>query len=230
MTLAELNKRAMELGRDRAAKIAARKAEADKDPMMTPAARGEYVEMWTRDIDRKYEQAMGELREEADYTARQITRDGDHVRPTFDPDSPADLTRTEQAWRNVVLPQLEKGRTLNQALRNADRDAVLGAERFAAGWLNANRTSDESFEQRMAGEATRDFSAEVKTAVTERFADLADPGAADALRAAARVDTELAAFNQVATMTDEGGRDLEAAILSHYAAQPTPVDAESVDA
>jgi hypothetical protein len=167
---------------------------------------------------------MADLKDDAEYVARQIAEEGEQARPTFDANSAADLTRTEQAWRNVVLPQLEKGRTLTQALRNADSDAVLGAERFAAGWLNANRTGEQGL-----GQEAQDFTSDVRSAVTNRLADLSDPGTAETLRAAATVETELAAFHQVAAMTDEGGRGLEAAILSHYAAQPAKAETADSD-
>lgn len=223
MTLANLNKRAMQLGRERNAKIAAKKAEADKSTMMTPEEKAVHLANWTREYTRVYDLDMAELKDDAEYYARQVTEDGQRARPAFDANSAADLTRTEQAWRNVVLPQLEKGRTLSEALRNADQDAALGAERFAAAYLNANQP-DSGF---MVD--AQDHTAAVRAAVTERFADLAEPGAAATLRAAARVDTELAAFHQVTAMTTEGN-NLEAAITAHYAQAPAESESDSVDA
>ena len=220
MTLSALNKRAMELSRERAAKIAEKRREAAASELMTAEQKGEYVANWTKEIDRHHNKAMAELKDDADYTARQVAEDGARVRPTFDANSAADLTRTEQAWRNIVLPQLEKGRTLHEALRNADQDAVLGAERFAAGYLNANQKS-ESF-----GAEHQDFTANVRSAVTNRLADFVEPEDAETLRAAARVDTELAAFHQVTALT-ESGDGLGAAITAHYATQPMPEPADS---
>ncbi|ORI15782.1 hypothetical protein [Rhodococcus sp. 1168] len=227
-TLADLNKRAMELGRERTAKLAYYQKEAETDELMSTDARTRYLEGWTKSVNTEYAKKFEELKEEAAYVGRQVTRDSERVRPTFDSNSPADLTRTEQAWRNIVLPQLERGRTLNQALKGADRDAVIGAERFAGGWFNANRGPDQTIEEALNGDQAKDFTANVQAAVTSRFADLADrPEDAAAIRAAARLENELAAFQRVTYISESGGSHLEAAVLSHYSDKDVPdVDAE----
>lgn len=137
-TLKNIHNRARQLRQERDRLIEKRRTDANADPMMTPAERAEYVASWRTEYTRIYAPKFAEIRQElADYadTTRQRAA---KARPQFDPNSAADLTRTEQAWRNVVLPQLEKGRSLKAALRHADADAVLGAERFAPAWMQAN--------------------------------------------------------------------------------------------
>jgi hypothetical protein len=227
MKIADLNKKAMKLGRERAAKIAEKRVIADSDEMMTPKARDEFVAAWTKEFDRQYEKAMTELRGEVQWTARNAREDAALARPTFDPNSAADLTRTEQAWRNVVLPQLEKGRNLAEVLRSADRDAVLGAERFAPAYLAANHKS--------AGEGLiperPDHTAIVRSMASRRLAELVDDDRkSEAILAGDRVDTEVEAFEHIAQLTDRGGNNLEAAITAHYAAQPEPADSDDTAA
>ncbi|WQB75709.1 hypothetical protein SCD75_09590 [Prescottella equi] len=143
-TLKNIHDRARHLRQERDQLIEKRRTDANADPMMTPAERAEYVASWRTEYARIYAPKFAEIRQElADYadTTRQRAA---KARPQFDPNSTADLTRTEQAWRNVVLPQLEKGRSLKAALRHADTDAVLGAERFAPAWMQANSAGQDA--------------------------------------------------------------------------------------
>ncbi|ORL06450.1 hypothetical protein [Prescottella equi] len=143
-TLKNLHDRARQLRQERDQLIAKRRTDANADPMMTPSERADYIASWRKEYTKIYAPKFAEIRQEladyADTTRRQAAK----ARPRFDPNSTADLTRTEQAWRNVVLPQLEKGRSLKAALRHADTDAVLGAERFAPAWMQANSRQDAS--------------------------------------------------------------------------------------
>lgn len=137
-TLKDLHDRARQLRQERDQLIAKRRTDANADPMMTPAERAEYVASWRKEYTKIFAPKFAQIREELAEYAEATRRQGAKARPQFDPNSAADLTRTEQAWRNVVLPQLERGRSLKAALRHADADAVLGAERFAPAWMQAN--------------------------------------------------------------------------------------------
>lgn len=136
-TIKNIHDRARELKQERDQLIDRKRADAAADPMMTPSERSEYVAKWRAEYTKSFAVRFADLRDEvADYAER-TRRQAANARPHLDDESTAQLVRTEQAWRNVVLPQLEKGRTLAAALRNADADAVLGAERFAPAWLQA---------------------------------------------------------------------------------------------
>ncbi|BCN57126.1 hypothetical protein [Prescottella equi] len=143
-TLKNIHDRARQLRQERDRLIEKRRTDANADPMMTPAERAEYVASWRTEYTKIFAPKFAKIREELAEYAEATRRQGAKARPQFDLNSAADLTRTEQAWRNVVLPQLEKGRSLKAALRRADADAVLGAERFAPAWMQANSAGQEA--------------------------------------------------------------------------------------
>lgn len=55
------------------------------------------------------------------------------VRIKFDPESPAQALRTDQAWRNTVEPMLAQGKRWDQIVPHLDADGLLAVERFAPG-------------------------------------------------------------------------------------------------
>ncbi|NKR96214.1 hypothetical protein GS473_04500 [Rhodococcus hoagii] len=168
-TLKNIHDRARQLKQERDHLIEQKRRDAAADPMMTPSERAEHLAEWrnqyTKTFAPKFAAIRQELADYADTTRRQAAK----ARPQFDPNSTADLTRTEQAWRNVVLPQLEKGRSLKTALRNADADAVLGAERFAPAWMQANAQEPSGFNLAR----TEVDTSSVSRAVADRLAALA---------------------------------------------------------
>nr|WP_314143371.1 hypothetical protein [uncultured Rhodococcus sp.] len=192
----------------------------------------EHEERWKKFYTDKYEPQLQELREEGRDVAARIKAEGDRNRPKLDGDSPAALMRTEQAWRNTVLPLLEKGVPLREALRNADVDAVLGAERFAPGYFGAKNYNTDSGvagmqakfgdDRRMTMENVRaDDGSSITRHILERFADM-DPANADSLTMAARADADLDSFNHYVVTHDRSGGGLDAALVRHYADQGTP--------
>lgn len=229
-TIADLNKRARDLKASRDNILALRRKEAAADPSMTSAARTEYLAHWRKSLDKQFAPKFAELREDAAAHGRSIKRQADRVRPKIDPNNAADLVRTEQAWRNVVLPQLEKGRTLTAALRNADADAVLGAERFAAGWVQANSPATTAGglaglefageDGKLVGRDQQVDTTSTTRVIERRLAELVDPAAGQAIREAAVIDDSLAAFEKSARHAETGeGNSLEIAIGTHLAEQ-----------
>ena len=194
--------------------------------------RREHQERWKKFYTDKYEPQLRELRDEGRDVAARIKAEGDRNRPKLDGESPAALMRTEQAWRNTVLPLLEKGVPLREALRNADVDAVLGAERFAPGYFGAKNYNTESGvsgmqakfgdDRRMTLENVRaDDGSSITRHILERFAEM-DPAHADSLTMAARADADLESFNHYVVTHDQAGGGLSAALIRHYADQGTP--------
>lgn len=52
-------------------------------------------------------------------------------RPTYNPADVAQLTRTEQAWRIAIQPQLEAGKQWPEIIATLDHDGLLAVQRFA---------------------------------------------------------------------------------------------------
>lgn len=228
-TITDLSKRALDLAKKRDEKIAHYKAIAASDDMMNTRAKTEYVAGWTKAVRRDYDAAMAELKNDVAYVGRQLTDAAGRLRPTFDPNSAADLTRTEQAWRNNVLPELEKGRPLTAVLKNASRDDVLGAERFAPAYLRSTATP-QSLQDHLGGAQEKDWSDVVARAATQRYADLIGGEDGETLRAADRVEQETGAFQRAAAATEYGSAGLDTAVDLHYATQSAPVDDATTDA
>lgn len=240
-TIADLNKKAFALKAQRQSIIDTRTKEANADLSMTNQDRAEYLAHWRKTLTDQFAPKFAELKEEAAALGRSVKREAERVRPKFDRTNSTDLVRTEQAWRNVVLPQLEKGRTLRDALRNADADAVLGAERFAPGWAQANSpdttggglagTQFENKDGKLVGFGRQVDTAFVARDVARRLAELVDPDAGAVIREAVTIDDSLAAFERSAHHAETGeGSSLEAAIGVHLAqrqAQGADHDADS---
>ncbi|MET4611060.1 hypothetical protein ABIC28_002041 [Rhodococcus sp. PvR044] len=228
-TIKDLQKKARELKQERQSKLDEVVAKAKADVLMTPSERAEHVASWRKEYTRRYAPQFAAIKEEAAAVARETQRQAAKARPQFDPNNSADLVRTEQAWRNVVLPQLEKGRSLKAALRNADADAVLGAERFAPAWMQANLPGQNASGlagmqievQKVPGrdggklvsaDKAVDTSA-VARAVAGRFAELADPEGGAAIASAITLDSVLPAFDRYIDALDSGnGGGLDTAI------------------
>lgn len=229
MSIKELNRRARELKQQRDAILAQRTADADADPSMTPKQRSEYVAHWKQTLAQQFAPKFAELRDDAQAYARTAKERAERHRPAFDPDNAAALVRTEQAWRNVVLPQLEKGRTLRDALRHADTDALIGAQRFAPAWLQANHGRDgldgarlgyDSTGRRMVGHRSGPDESVVETEVTRRLIEMSGDDAAEALREGLTVDVELEAFGRSIDHYETGqGSGLDIAIGAAMAQQ-----------
>lgn len=236
MSIQELHRRARELKEQRDSILAQRRADAEADQLMTPQQRTEYVAGWKRQLDKQFEPKFAELREDARDYADTVKSKAAKARPTFDPDNAAALVRTEQAWRNVVLPQLEKGRPLREALRGADADAVLGAQRFAHAWAQANSKSDrgvvgmefDGSSGPMTGRVADTDTAFVDAAITHRLIELSDDTAAAALRASLTIDAELDALGATVHHIETGeGSALELAIGVALARQTPGAEDES---
>lgn len=215
----EIARRARALRDEREQTLAQHRKYAADDPTMTGQQREEYLAGWRTKLDAQYRDRFAALRTDAADHAANVHRAADRVRPTLDPTDAAALIRTEQAWRNVVLPQLDAGRTLREALAHADTDAVLGAQRFAAGHIAAQQPRDGMFQ---SGAAER-LTATVTTVTDARLASiLGDAGGAE-LAAAAAVDGQVQAVVRAVDHAETGsGSGLEVAVGLHLADPPVP--------
>ncbi|UYF92432.1 hypothetical protein OCS65_18300 [Rhodococcus aetherivorans] len=158
--------------------------------------------------------------------AQRIKTEAAVVRPRTDLNSPVDLIRTEQAWRNIVLPQLEQGRSLREALAHADVDGVLGAERFASAYLRTKAGTASGLtsthvhydaEGRPLTVRTEIDLKHLDLTITARLAELT-PEHAEVIRLAGRVDHDVSAHREASIEVDRGDA-LSAAItaqLSQY--------------
>lgn len=226
-TLKDLQKKARELKQERDSKLTAYVDNARKDVSMTASERAEYIAHHRQALTTQYAPKFAAIKSEVESYADRTKAQAAKARPQFDADSPTALVRTEQAWRNIVLPQLEKGRSLQAALRNADADAVLGAERFAPAWLTANGAGQNeglsNMDVRMNGgkmvaESRVPNTIAVTRAVTARLIELADPEGAATLAEASTLDNVIPAFNQFIDNLDTGtGDSLSASMGLHVA-------------
>ena len=193
------------------------------DPRFTDEANAESRQSWEREHRRRFDQKLDQLRTAAKDDADQLKTAAARKRPHLNLNDTAQLMRTEQAWRNVVLPQLERGRTLPEALRGADADAVLGAERFAHGFYAQKTDLSDAIDARQESYDPARIAADV----ADWFAAKAtSPEDAALLREAARVDRDLAAFEQVAGHL-AADRTMDASLLTsmigrEYAPTPDP--------
>lgn len=227
---------ALKKERDNLIQTEARKFTPDEwmDARTASDMRKEHENRWQKYYTDKYEPQLAELRASGHEVADGIKAEGDRRRPRLDSESPAALMRTEQAWRGNVLPLLDKGVPLSEALRNADVDAVLGAERFAPSYFAAKNHDTSAGVVGMEGALDKNGSMTLKTPRAEdhssiprhilnRLAEM-DPSNADTLMMAARADDDLDAFNRYVVEHDRTGGNggLDAALIQHYAEQGTP--------
>ena len=66
------------------------------------------------------------------------------IRPSVDESSAASLVRAEQRWNYSVRPLLDAGQPLKEVLKSASLDDLLSIERFASGWLTAQRLTSNN--------------------------------------------------------------------------------------
>ncbi|MBJ8340009.1 hypothetical protein JGU71_14020 [Antrihabitans sp. YC3-6] len=199
------------------------------DPNYTREANAQRASEVRAQLLRDGNAVLAEHAQKAAQTAAQLKIAAAGERPHVDASSAADLIRTEQAWRNNVLPELERGRPLNQVLSDAAVDDVLGAERFAPAYYRSKFNSNTSLSAMQEGydastmrttltPAVQDLSF-VDHAIADRFANMAPTSAAaDLIRFAARADVDLATYRDVAASVDQGDA-MGAQITIHLSAQ-----------
>ncbi|WP_395705061.1 hypothetical protein [Rhodococcus ruber] len=218
-TIADLARQALALRSQRRDALAAIK----DDPDATAVANAYHRETHTRAIETRYAEQMAAIREQATQAAADAkTAAAPHL--AFDAADTAALIRSEQAWTHVVRPQLEKGRTLAQALAGADADAVHGAARFAAPYIAAQASTGNG----VFAEEGADPAGYVRTAVAGRMADL-KPEHAEQITAGANADAHLEAFGAVLASAERGD-DLGAAMTMAYAFGTPSRDGETATA
>lgn len=61
-------------------------------------------------------------------------------RPKLDPDSTAQMIRTDQSWNNHILPMLNGGKSWDQIIPTLDADGLLAVQRFAPGFEASSRS------------------------------------------------------------------------------------------
>lgn len=99
------------------------------------------------------------------------------VRLKFDPESPAQALRTDQAWRNTVEPMLAAGKRWDQIIPHLDADGLLAVERFAPG--REARIRDFTQQHEVPGEL-----AALREACQRQEVRIATPEAREVLREA----------------------------------------------
>jgi hypothetical protein len=66
------------------------------------------------------------------------------VRPVFDPDNVAQLTRSAQAWQMLVQPMRDEGKSWFDIAKVADMDMMLAIQRFAPQRIGLDDPNDAS--------------------------------------------------------------------------------------
>lgn len=131
-------------------------------------------------------------------------------RPVLDPNSLAQLTRTDQAWNNTIRPQLEAGKGWDQIVQTLDHDGILAAQRFAPGYEAGKRSRNDQHEVPSVLEGIQRMS-------EQRVVDTAPVGPArEALSEVVEVSrlSQAASVSIGALSTVQGTRDLAAASIA----------------
>lgn len=96
-------------------------------------------------------------------------------RPVLDPESTAQMVRTDQAWNNSIKPMLDAGKQWPEIIDTLDTDGVLAVKRFAAGHEAGKR---DQFHQH---EVPQEVSA-IEEGLSRRVEAIAPPEGRAALR------------------------------------------------
>lgn len=225
--ITDLARAALELAND----LGDRVHEATKaDPNLTSEANARKADEARSTLTAEYAQKYDNLIAEGDATAERVSAAASRVRPHVDPQNAADLARSEQGWAHIVRPRLEQHTDLHGALAHADADATLGAERFAAAWLDAHSQTDGSLHTvamaTVGGSVTKkaDSRALVASECLRRFAGLAaTESERDALLEAAQIETDLTLLRETVALAKQGN-PMGAAINMSYAGVQRPSD------
>lgn len=82
-------------------------------------------------LNRQFADQMGDHRDAFETLAKQAAAAAEPHRLKVDSENLAQITRTDQAWRNSIVPQLEAGKAWDQIVESLDADGILAVKRFA---------------------------------------------------------------------------------------------------
>jgi hypothetical protein len=102
-----------------------------KDPDLTPQANSQFqddlMDAHHESVTSKFNTVRGHLN---DATTEAAKAAAPH-KPVLDLNDANQLARTDQAWNNVIRPQLDAGKSLEDMINVADADQLLAIQRFA---------------------------------------------------------------------------------------------------
>ncbi len=108
-----------------------RNAARHQNPALSPDANLELRSLLLDSLQAQMRSVADDLEVPLNSAQYQADVDAAPFRPSLDPNDSAQLLRTDQAWRNSVLPQIEKGREWPRIISGLDVDGLLAVERFA---------------------------------------------------------------------------------------------------
>jgi len=140
------------------------------DPELAPDMKPELRASLTEHLRQRTLRQLAALIQVAETSNADATAAADRYRPKLDPESAAQMMRTDQAWNNHIKPMLEEGRGWDQIIPTLDTDGLLAAQRFAPGY--ESRTRDRFHQDQVPS-----VLAGIQAASERRLIDLVDPDA-----------------------------------------------------
>lgn len=109
------------------------------DDNLSPEGLQAAREAMAESIRNRVTQTARTAAETAGTALTEATKAAARYRPAYDPSDVAQLTRTEQAWRMAIQPQLDAGKQWPEIIANLDHDGLLAVQRFAPQYEMAKR-------------------------------------------------------------------------------------------
>lgn len=185
------------------ANISAADTHADPDlaPDLANEMRGALSQRLITQLRGTFENPLNGLIRQAERSVAETDAAAAPYRLKVDPESSTQMIRTDQAWRNSVLPMLESGMGWDQIIPRVDADGLLAIQRFAPARESAVR---DRFKQHEVPEVL----AGIQRASEQRNIDLAPLEARAALMehedAVAALEYTRAAASLAYTTRDDG--------------------------
>lgn len=190
------------------------------DPDLTPRAQSEFRDNLLAAHHDDLSSRFDELRGHLDAAGAEAASAAAPYKPVLDPNDQAQLARTDQAWNNVIRPQLDKGKSLEDMTSVADDDGLLAIQRFAPSLVASDTPTGQQY--RVPG-----ILANLKSLADRRVVDKATGDAKSALdEEVATRRLSGAARQGMAAVENAAPRDVATAAMgvkrAAYAAGATP--------
>lgn len=178
------------------------------DPDLTPQAQSKFRDDLLATHHDDLSARFDGLRSHLDAADAEAAAAAAPYKPVLDPNDQAQLARTDQAWNNVIRPQLDKGKSLEDMISVADDDGLLGIQRFAPSLVASETPTAQQYrvpgilanlkalsDRRVVDKATGDAKAALDEEAATRSASAAGRQGMDAVESARPRDVQVAAMS-----------------------------------
>ncbi len=115
------------------------------DPDLTPQAQSEFRDNLLAAHHDDLSSRFAGLRTHLDNADAEAAAAAAPHKPVLNPNDQAQLARTDQAWNNVIRPQLDKGKSLEDMISVADDDGLLAIQRFAPSLVASDTPTGQQY-------------------------------------------------------------------------------------